>query len=461
MFLVLPAFTCRPESLPEIDNLPFFSPGKLKKLPYFEATTIDAYRKIGSRNPKWDAHAERALLIYARYLCEDQVVAGTTNFSIMTNEFNQAVSAGCDDPLVNYAVARLEWRFQNNDPVTPGSPRRPSQQEEYHRIVDGLKAHPYPAIRQAYMYVRAAQSIYQFVPDSHPDVTVSVRMLETAAAKLAEAIKDKSDRDDIYDAAWDLADTMYTATRDRKEMLDFFEAQFAQNDVSNAEVAEVVRAAFLVKWAWDARGSGWADSVTPEGWRLFEQRLSAARAAIVRAWAQDPTDAYACAMMINALAGVGEPWQDWFARGRNADPGCATLYLTAINFLQPQWGGSQETMLEFGRDCVKHGDWVDRVPLVLVNVYDAFPVGNPAVPGGWDEVSAVFEQYLKQFPGDNRVRSSYCRHAVVAQQWELAARLLDQMGNLVVQNAFEPDYFKEDVAKIASHRPGAVPAITK
>ncbi len=458
MLLTLPALTCRPESLPEIDSLPFFSPSKLGELPYFQATTIDAYRKIGSRNPKWDAHAERALLIYARYLCEDQVVAGTTNFSIMTNEFNQAVAAGCDDPLVNYAVARLVWRFRRTDPLDPS---QINQREVYHRILDGLKAHPYPAMRQAYMYLRAAQSIYQSVPRSDMDVAVSIRMLQTAAAKLAEAIKDKADRDDIYAAAGELFDTSHMATRDRKELFDFLEAQFAQNGVTNTEVTEVVRANYLVLWAWDARGGGWADSITPEGGRLFGQRLAAARAAIRRAWAQDSTDGFACSIMINALAGVGEPWEDWFARGKNAEPGCAGLFATAIHFLQPEWGGSQEALLEFGRERVKEGNWVERVPLALIDVYDAFPVGTPAVPGGWDEVSAVFEQYLKQFPGDNRVRSSYCRHAVVAQQWELAAKLLDQMGDLVVQNAFEPDYFKEDVAKIASHRPGGVPAATK
>jgi len=41
--------------------------------------------------------------------------------------------------------------------------------------------------------------------------------------------------------------------------------------------ARVAYADFLTKYAWHARGSGYRDTVSEEGWRLFRERLAVAR----------------------------------------------------------------------------------------------------------------------------------------------------------------------------------------
>ena len=44
--------------------------------------------------------------------------------------------------------------------------------------------------------------------------------------------------------------------------------------------ARVAYADFLVEYAWRARGSGFADTVTKTGWRLFRERLASARSVL-------------------------------------------------------------------------------------------------------------------------------------------------------------------------------------
>jgi hypothetical protein len=444
LFVLLQASTCLSDSLPEIDNLPFFAPSQRKNLPYFEQTTIEAYRKIGSRNPKWDASADRALSIYARYICDPEVVAGTTNFNIMTSELKKALASGCDDPLVRYAASRFEPQVYNfnplaNDVLAP--------HEKHPGILPGLNAHPYPAIRQALMFDRAAGDI-QVMSDGGQ--MMSQRILQMAEIKLADAIKEKANPDEIYEAGL----LAFIPRRDisHKEQLDFLDLRFAQDGVANDPVALVMKAKMLIRFAWDARGDGYADTVTPEGWRLFEERLALARKDLQLAWDTDPSDGNICAEMIQATAAVGLPSEVWFQRGKLADPTCSELYIKETWSLLPQWGGSVEQMLQLGRKCVEEGNWVERTPFVLADNYEDLGWNAPENAGAWAELQPLYEHYLKLFPGNNTVRSAFCHHAVRAGQWETAAKLLDQMGDLVVPPAFNGTYF-EDVQSIKDHRP--------
>ena len=107
VLLVVSTMASWADTLPEIDKQPHFKPSELKQLPWYEKSTLDSYRKVGSRHPKWDKDAELGLAIYARYLTGQHAVYGTTNYIRMVNCFSNAVAKGCDDPLINYAAVRL------------------------------------------------------------------------------------------------------------------------------------------------------------------------------------------------------------------------------------------------------------------------------------------------------------------------------------------------------------------
>lgn len=49
-----------------------------------------------------------------------------------------------------------------------------------------------------------------------------------------------------------------------------------------------LQGAMEIEEAWKARGSGWANTVTPEGWKGFEDHLVKARAALTQAWKLHP-----------------------------------------------------------------------------------------------------------------------------------------------------------------------------
>jgi hypothetical protein len=98
----------------------------------------------------------------------------------------------------------------------------------------------------------------------------------------------------------------------------------------------------LHRWAWVARGNGMADSVTPEGWKLFAERSRAAD--IVLEDSRDMKNM--CPEWYSQMLAVGiaEGWEisrmrDIFERGIQFEPGYQYLYKQYANAILPKWYG--------------------------------------------------------------------------------------------------------------------------
>ena len=124
--------------------------------------------------------------------------------------------------------------------------------------------------------------------------------------------------------------------------------------------------------AWQARGSGWAKTVSNEGWRLFGERLEIAGEALTRAWELDQTDPRIALAMMRVELGQseGRPRMElWFRRAMALDPDYYEACRSKLNYLDPKWAGTIEEMLKFGHLCVTNKTWGGRVPLILVEAH--------------------------------------------------------------------------------------------
>jgi hypothetical protein len=114
--------------------------------------------------------------------------------------------------------------------------------------------------------------------------------------------------------------------------------------------------------------------------------------------------------------------------------------------------------LEFARQTRASNDWQGRLPFVLVDAhllaggFRAHQRFNEhlADPAVWAEVSQVYEEYLKRYPGSARDRSSYANFAARAGKWDVAARQLEILGADAVMERFngrqDYDYLKRKAA---------------
>ena len=171
------------------------------------------------------------------------------------------------------------------------------------------------------------------------------------------------------------------------------------------------------------------------------ERLNDARKLANKAWEEGQADAYIC----NEMVRVGgtlcsrKEFDLWFERGKNIDPVYYDLYLTRLNFLQANWGGSDEQLLSFGRECVATGTWREMIPMVLIAAHDMCGYGFAyfGKKEVWTDIQSVYEPYLQKFPNNNVQKSAYCYYAVQAQKWDLAKKLLDELGDLAVDHGFK------------------------
>lgn len=137
----------------------------------------------------------------------------------------------------------------------------------------------------------------------------------------------------------------YSEWNDNPEWERFF-AQLDKWDVAhpNSPHAGLARALAFISYAWDARGTGWADSVTEEGWRLYGERLQVAAKALKGSEANGGPNypAYWKARITLARA-QNVPAADTleFAEtALNRFPEDASLYSGVCVYLLPRWHGA-------------------------------------------------------------------------------------------------------------------------
>lgn len=171
------------------------------------------------------------------------------------------------------------------------------------------------------------------------------------------------------------------------------------------------------------RGNGTADQVTDEGWRLFKERLEVAHNAVEHAWSLDPQDPQIPTLMISVVLGqqTGRPeMEKWFARAMRADPDNYEACRAKLHFLLPEWYGTRDDMVGFGRQCVASTNWGGRVPLILVDAHSEFDrtlSGQERneywfLPDVWPDIKAGYEKFALLNPDETRFRYPYAWYAL-------------------------------------------------
>lgn len=119
------------------------------------------------------------------------------------------------------------------------------------------------------------------------------------------------------------------------------EAVRAWHEVSQAPVADVFLARALIVAAWDARGSGWAHQVIPEGREAFLAHLREARQ-VLQGYFEEADSAAARTLSIIVAMGLGEPFsgvEKDFRRGLELAPQDLALHSALAEYLAPRWHG--------------------------------------------------------------------------------------------------------------------------
>lgn len=109
-----------------------------------------------------------------------------------------------------------------------------------------------------------------------------------------------------------------------------------------------------IEWAWEGRGTDWAENVKEEQWKLFHERLELAGSSLMRSHELDPADPNPLVDMITLNMAHSQPIEEAFKLFQHALDRCPDhrgAHRAMMYRLSPKWGGSFEQLTKF-RDLV-------------------------------------------------------------------------------------------------------------
>lgn len=130
-----------------------------------------------------------------------------------------------------------------------------------------------------------------------------------------------------------------------------------------------VRGAYLTLLAWEARGTGWASTVTEEGGRLMKDFLLRAEASLKQAAALDPRDPTPFAFLQTVAKGLrGRAMaEEWLVEARARDLFHYPSLISHQDVLMKKWyGRTERESIEWVRDLVEKAPVNHPVRVLLI-----------------------------------------------------------------------------------------------
>jgi tetratricopeptide (TPR) repeat protein len=430
-------------------------------------TGLQQYDQFGKRDPDWDDSARAAIRAYV--WADGDPEHSAASHARRLAAFEKARKDGCKDPLVNYfrAYARKDAGV-GDQYVLRG---------ELQMAAEELLHSNYPADRKLFGALTYLGDFLPYLRTTRPESKYGDNTLVSIDQALAQAIELFPDaaRLGIADwVGWQAQRLMEFAERrtliipaggprpfDRRALFDkLYPAMEAA--LPGRPEPLTFKARFYIRYAWDARGDGFADSVTERGWRLFAERLDLAEEALTRAHELDPNDPAPPTEMISVMMGKGggrERMELWFRRAMAANPDNLDACEKKLFYLQPQWHGSLVDLLAFGQECRRGENWRGQIPFILCQAYESVAQRAPdraeyyAQDQVWADVRSVNETYLSMYPDQRLVRARFMKLAAEAGKWDDVQRHGDVLGDFPPGGVFSTDEYVQ-LRRRAVHETG-------
>lgn len=404
-------------------------------LEFNRATLGDAYRTAGARGP-WDADAERFFERLALHLSAGAVGPAYQPAAVpprkeLIAEAKAILDLRCGDALIAYFHAGLMHDEGDREAAAPLL-----RQAALDMLETG-----YPPYRKFIAAMRA--DLLKITLDNSNQAARSAAYHQQRL--MVRGLRTNIERRRVLAVLADRLDGGSGAGyQSAAETLE-------KDPEADAWVVDTLMGKAHIKLAWESRGSGWANTVTEEGWKGFYHHLGLARERLTRAWKLRPELPEAPTTMITVAMGAGHELDEqpmtWFERAETAQLDFKKAYDVMLGGpLLPRWGGSHREMYELGLRAAGSQRYDTIVPYELLDAVRAIVADDSGSwevlswPGVYEELGKMFDGYERQ-PARPQFGPPWHRSLRAAVAWRAgrhdeARRLLDQLGEDVLPNAF-------------------------
>ncbi len=222
----------------------------------------------------------------------------------------------------------------------------------------------------------------------------------------------------------------------------------------NSPASTLIEVIFWRTYAWNARGGGYASTVSKEGWELFRERMEKAKALL----AKSNDQAKACplwhSLMLDTLRDSGAKLAELEAIYKEAVtlfPAYHPIHFSMGSAISPRWGGSAEIFDKFAKDSVKITKQTEGNSLYarLYWTQDGpgqytiqFPKGSKTPE--WDLIKSGFEDLMQRYPESTWNMNKFASFACRANDKATYLKLRQQLGT-IIDSALWPSGYSVDV----------------
>jgi hypothetical protein len=215
--------------------------------------------------------------------------------------------------------------------------------------------------------------------------------------------------------------------------------------------ADLAEATLWRAWGWQVRGESYASTVTPEGWKLFGEKLARADDVLERCKSKASKSPLWYQLRLSVARDMSwdrKRFQVLFNEATQRFPWYVPLYLSAANYLSPKWGGTYEdvdklarrtTATPLGSDYSLYAriywDLTNQEPLDFEPFRDS--------RAAWPLVKAGFEGLMKRYPKSKWNLNAYAHFACRASDGPTYGALRARIGQDLIQNAWASNYSSE------------------
>ena len=382
---------------------------------------LENYQEHSTHDPAYDADALQLIKTWIDFNYSGKP---QTNYAAIVQMCNRlATNPACNDPLVLTVTAVNEGEMH----------------EAIQRFDRALKAYEHSRYK-AFPRLRATVTLAGELTDLYGK-SDRVRELDWSSKRLLkDALSDGSIRPG--DQA-EIADVL---------LVNWGNGFFHRNAAMIPKIAHdagkpyqwlalVLEGERQIDLAWEARGNGWASTVTPEGWKGFHEHLVEARRNLTRAWELRPDLPLAASRMMTVALGSSDitEMRQWFDRAIAAQVDYPGVWKSMRWGLRPRWHGSHDAMLAFGVMAANTRRYDTDVPRNLLDSITELE-WDMELPFGehiygrediWPHLREMYEGYIaepKQAECADGWRSSYSIAAFLAGKYDVARTQLEAIG---------------------------------
>ena len=408
------------------------------ELAFDQRTLAGDYRRVGRHDPKWDAAAEEMLDGAARYFAgagEDvwYEIDSPDAATLLAQCRHLTEELGCDDPMVVYCGVAFAVDAAGGD-----AGRRREAGARAARAYAGLRDSRYSAYRKMAAAGRAIQFALADAGPAGPHTPEMDQVDRDAQALEVECFTGDSF---LPTEGRVLLELVWKRRANWKAGANQPFADAVLKTERHQWAALVVAGDVAVKAAWEARGTGVADSVTPQGWKGFGEALTKAADLYGRAYALHPEWPEAAAGLITVAKGgyapAGTDEGEWFSRAIRAQVDYEPAWRFYADSLLPRWGGSHERMLEVGRAALGTEAFDTDVPLrfrqqlklIVRDLNSDWPALARLDEGVWPDLKRMYDGMIaplakRDLWNANAFAAGRLADAYALGEWDAAAALL-------------------------------------